>query len=101
MLHLSELFDRLPIAGYGSRPSEAHKKPEKNHASHCAKQRSRTMSTDNAIPNETISIYWHDFLGANLTQKGHRNQFVDETRIVPLIACVLAILGASLCTASQ
>jgi hypothetical protein len=59
------------------------------------------MPIDDAIPSERTRTYSHDFLGANLAQMGEGNQFVDGTRIIPLIACVTPFLGASISPASQ
>jgi hypothetical protein len=59
------------------------------------------MPIDDAIPNEINSTYLHDFLGANLAQMGDGNQFVDGTRIIPLIACVTTLLDASISLVSQ
>jgi hypothetical protein len=78
MFPLCELFHRLLIAGYGSRPPETDGKPEKNHVLHCTKQRSRAKPTADAIPNKTTNTYSHDFLGANLAQR--RTRISSSTR---------------------
>jgi hypothetical protein len=59
------------------------------------------MPIDDSIPSETTSTYSNDFIGANLPQRGDGNQFVDETHIIPLIACAITLFRASISSASQ